>query len=103
MINWVLQLNNSQSVNSFDSLVEKFNTKHSPNQPSQKPKPICDRSGKLDSTQVFVVKGATSRSNEIDEKVLHEELVLSDRSEKPVNSSASTHTHVTRVKHARDG
>ena len=33
------------------------------------PKPICDRSGQLDSTEdVFVVKGETSRSNEIDEK-----------------------------------
>ena len=45
-----------------------------------KPKPICDRSGKLDSTEdVFVVKGETSRSHEIDEKGLHEELVSSDR------------------------
>ena len=33
-----------------------------------KPKPICDRSGKLDGTQdVFLVKGETSRSHEIDE------------------------------------
>ena len=31
LTNWVLQLNNSQSVNSFNSLVEKFNTKRSPN------------------------------------------------------------------------
>ena len=46
-----------------------------------KPKPICDRSGKPDSTEdVFVVKGETSRSHEIDEKGLHEELVSSDRS-----------------------
>ena len=42
-----------------------------------KPKPICDRSGKPDSTEdVFVVKGETSRSHEIDEKGLHEELGL---------------------------
>ena len=34
-----------------------------------RPKPICDRSGKLDCTEgVFVVKGETSRSHEIDEK-----------------------------------
>ena len=34
-----------------------------------KPKPICDRSGKPECTKdVFVVKGETSRSNEIDEK-----------------------------------
>ena len=45
MMNWVLQLNTSQSVNSFNSLVEKFNMQNSPNQP--KPNPICDRSGNL--------------------------------------------------------
>ena len=36
-MNWVLQLNNSQSVNSFNSLVEKFNMQNSPNQPNQNP------------------------------------------------------------------
>ena len=45
------------------------------------PKPICDRSGQPDNTQdVFVVKGETSRSQEIDEKCFHEELFSSDRS-----------------------
>ena len=64
-----------------------------------KPKPICDRSGKLDSTEdVFVVRGETSRSHEIDEKGLHEELVSSDRSGKPDNLSENT-----RVKQAHDG
>ena len=49
-----------------------------------KPKPICDRSVKPDSTEdVFVVKGETSRSHEIDEKGLHEELGSSDRTGKP--------------------
>ena len=49
-----------------------------------KPKPICDRSGKPDSTEdVFVVEGETSSSYEIDEKGLHEELGSSDRSGKP--------------------
>ena len=53
-----------------------------------KPKPICDRSGKLDSTEdVFVVKGETSRSHEIDEKGFHGELCSSDRSGKPDNLS----------------
>ena len=48
------------------------------------PKPICDRSGQLDNTQdVFVVKGETSRSQEIDEKCFHEELCSSDRSGQP--------------------
>ena len=44
-------------------------------------RPICDRSGKPDNTQgVFVVKGGTSRSHQIDEKGLHEELCAADRS-----------------------
>ena len=50
-----------------------------PTQP--KPKPICDRSGKPEDTEhVFLVKGETSHSREIDEKRLHEELGSSDRS-----------------------
>ena len=53
-----------------------------------RPKSICDRSGKPDSTEdVFVVKGETSRFREIDEKRLHEELGSSDRSRKPDNLS----------------
>ena len=54
-------------------------------QPTQPiPKPICDRSGKPDNTQgVFVVKGETSRSHEIDVKSFHEELCSSDRSGQP--------------------
>ena len=48
------------------------------------PKPICDRSGQPDNTEdVFVVKGETSRSQEIDEKCFHEELCSSDRSGQP--------------------
>ena len=44
MMNWVLQLNNSQSVNSFNSLVEKFNMQSSPNQPNQNPnQSVIDR------------------------------------------------------------
>ena len=68
-----------------------------PTQP--KPKPICDRSGKLvDTEDVFVVKGEMSRSHEIDEKGLHEELRSSDRSGKPEKLSENI-----RVKHAHDG
>ena len=63
------------------------------------PKPICDRSGQPEDTQgVFVVKGETSRSHEIDEKGLHEELGSSDRSGKPEKLSEDI-----RVKHAHDG
>ena len=47
---------------------------------------------------MFVVKGETSRSHEIDEKGLHEELGSSDRSEKPDNLSVSI-----RVKQAHNG
>ena len=47
---------------------------------------------------MFVVKGETSRSHEIDEKGLHEELVSSVRSGKPDNLSENT-----RVEQAHDG
>ena len=46
----------------------------------------------------FVVKGETSRSHEIDEKGLHEELVSSDRSGKPEKLSEDI-----RVKQTHDG
>ena len=63
------------------------------------PKPICDRSGKPDSTEdVFVVKGETSRSHEIDEKGFHGELCSSDRSEKPDNLSETTRVEQTHNK-----
>ena len=43
-MNWVLQLNNSQSVNSFNSLLEKFNVFNSPNQPNPNPnQSVIDR------------------------------------------------------------
>ena len=54
------------------------------------PKPICDRSGKPDSTE-DVFEGETSRSHKIDEKGLHEELASSDRSGKPDNLSEKKH------------
>ena len=53
-----------------------------------KPNPICDRSGKFEDTErVFVDKGKTSRSQEIDGKRLHKELGSSDRTGKPVKLS----------------
>ena len=64
-----------------------------------KPNPICDRSGKLEDTErVFVDKGKTSRSQEIDDKRLHKELASSDRSGKPEKLSEDI-----RVMHAHDG
>ena len=86
MINRVLQLNNSQAPRAEFS------------KPTQsKPNPICDRSGKLEDTErVFVEKGKTSRSQEIDGKRLQEELGSSDRTGKPVKSQDN------RVMHAHD-
>ena len=99
MINWVLQLNNSQLEGSFNSLLEKHLVLNFPNQPIPNPNPICDRSGKPEDTErVFVDKGKTSRSHEIDEKRSHTELGSSDGSGKPENLSEDI-----RVKHAHDG
>ena len=99
MFHWVLQLNNSQLGNSFQqSLGEAPRVKLS--KPTQsKPKPICDRSGKPEDTErVFVEKGITSRSQEIDDKRLQKELGSSDRTGKLVKLSEDI-----RVMHAHDG
>ena len=65
------------------------------------PKPICDRSGQLDNTQdVFVVKGETSRSQEINEKCFYEEPCSSDRSGQPDITSEDTRVEQT---HDRSG
>ena len=72
------------------------------------PKPICDRSGKLDSTEdVFVVKSETSRSHEIDEKDFHEKLCVSDGSGQPKITlnviEACNLSENTRVEQTYDG
>ena len=89
MINWVLQLNNIQLENSFNSLLEKRHVSIFPNQPNPNPE---------DTERVFVDKGKTSRSQEIDDKRLHKELGSSDRSGKPEKLSEDI-----RVMHAHDG
>ena len=62
-----------------------------------KPNPICDRSEKLEDTErVFVEKGKTSRSQEIDGKRLQEELGFLNRTGKLMKSED------IRVKHAHD-
>ena len=97
MINRVLQLNNSQLENSFNSLLEKHHVLSFPNQ--SKPNPICDRTGKpVETERVFVEKGKTSLSQEIDDKRLQEELGSSNRTGKPVELSEDI-----RVMHAHDG
>ena len=58
---------------------------------------MIDR-GNLIEQKMFVVESETSRSHEIDEKGLHEELGSSDRSGKPDNLSENT-----RVEQAHDG
>ena len=64
-----------------------------------KPNPIWDRSGKPEDTEhVFVDKGKTSRSHEIDDKRLHKECDSSDRTGKLVKLSEDI-----RVMHAHDG
>ena len=99
MIKWVLQLNNSQSGNSFNSLLEKQQRVKLSKPTQSKPNPIFDRSGKPEDTErVFVDKGKTSRSQEIDDKRLHKELGSSDRTGKLVKLSEDI-----RVKHAHDG
>ena len=97
-MNWVLLLNNSQSVNSFNSRVEKHHVLSFPNQPNPNPnQSVIDR-GNLRTQRVFVVKGKTSRSQEIDDKRLHKELGSPDRTGKPVKLSEDS-----RVMHAHDG
>ena len=51
---WVLQLNNSQLGNSFNSLLEKFHVLNSPNQPNPNPnQSVIDR-GNLRTQNVFL-------------------------------------------------
>ena len=98
-MNWVLQLK-QEPVGKLvqQSCGEVQHVKFSkPTQP--KPKPICDRSGKPEDTErVFVEKGKTSRSQEIDDKRLQKELSSSDRKGKLVKLSEDI-----RVMHAHDG
>ena len=99
MINWVLQLNNRQVGKLVQQSFGKVPRVKLSKPTQSKPKPICDRSEKPEDTErVFVDKGKTSRSHEIDEKGLHEELGSTDRSVKPERLSEDI-----RVKHAHDG
>ena len=72
------------------------------------PNPICDRSGQPEDTEhVFVVKGETSRSHEIDDKGFHGELCASDRSGQPEITlsviEARNLSENTRVEQTHDG
>ena len=86
-------------AHSFSSSCLHVSVPPSPNQPNQNPNQICDRSEKPEDTEhVFVDKGKTSRSHEIDEKGLHEELGSSVRSGQPERL-----TENIRVKQVHDG
>ena len=72
------------------------------------PKPICDRSGQPEDMQdVFVVKGETSRSHEIDKTVSTKKLCASDRSGQleitPSVNEARNLSENTRVEQTHDG
>ena len=72
---------------------------NSPNQTNPNPiQSVIDRGNLRTQKRVFVDKGKTSRSQEIDDKRLHKELGSSDRTGKPVKLSEDI-----RVKHAHDG
>ena len=112
MVNWVLQLNNSQLGNSFNSLLEKHHVLNSPNQPNPNPnQSVIDR-GNLRTQNVFLwikeKRPVHTRSMinvciknlalQIDRRNLRNCLktfassMLTMEQEKPVKSSASTHT-----------
>ena len=98
MINWFLQLNDSQLENSFNSLLEKYHVSSFPNQPNPNPiQSVIDR-GNLRTQNVFLwIKEKRPVPTRFDEKGLHEEL-SSDRSGKLERLSEDI-----RVKHAHDG
>ena len=99
MINWVLQLNNGQLENSFNSVLEKHHVLNSPNHPNPNPnQSVIERWKPEDTERVFVEKGETSHSQEIVGKRLHKELGSSDGTGKLVKLFEDI-----RVKHARDG
>ena len=68
---------------------------------------MIDQGNLIDTEGVFVVKGETSRSHEIDEKGLHEKLCASDRSGQPEITlsviEARNLTENTRVEQTHDG
>ena len=57
MINWVLQLNNSQSGNSFNSLLEKHHVSIFPNQPNPNPiQSVIDRGNVIAQKMCLLLK-----------------------------------------------
>ena len=88
MMNWALQLNNSQSVKLFDSLLEKFNVLNSPNQPNPNPNQFVTDQGNLTARKMCLLsKMKRPFPRDWMKKRLHEELGSSNRSGKPDNLS----------------
>ena len=68
-MNWALQLNNSQSVNSFNSLLEKHLVLNLSKPTQPKPNPIGDRTGKPDNlSENTRVERTHDRSGQPDER-----------------------------------
>ena len=79
-MNWALQLNNSQSVKVFDSLVEEFNAQRSPNQPNQNPnQSVIDQGNLITQKMWLLLKVKRPVPTRSMKKGLHEELGSSDR------------------------
>ena len=77
MMNWALQLNNSQSVKLFDSLVEKFNMQRSPNQPNQNPnQSVIDRGNLITQKMCLQLKVKRPVPTRSMKKVCTKNLVL---------------------------
>ena len=95
MINWVLQLNNSQLENSFNSLLEKHLVLHLPIQSNPNPiQSVIESGNPWRRKQFFVEKGKTSHSQEIVGKRLQEEPGSSDRTGKLVKCEDNRVMHV---------
>ena len=95
MINWVLQLNNGQSGNSFNSFLVKHHVSSFPNEPNLNPnQSVFDR-----SQNVFLwIKEKRPVHTRSMINVLHKEFGSSDRSGKLEKLSEDI-----RVRHAHDG
>ena len=91
MINRALQLNNSQSVNSFNSLLEKFNVQNSPNQPNSNPnQSVIDRGNLCKHTHIALF----NTDNEFNRAINEENI---DFNIPGLPHSAVKHSHGTNV------
>ena len=77
MINWVLQLNNNESVNSFNSLLERHHVSSFPNQPNQNPnQSLIDRGNLRIQNMVLLMKEKRSVPTRSMKSVCTKNLVL---------------------------